>query len=360
MASEVTISEHYLDTVVFKVLGSASTDVDPHSASEVEYTLFKVSRFMFERYSTIFSTTFSLPPSAEGAEGSSDANPFILEGISAIDFQRLLHALYPLTPIPTTPDYNDDEWISVLKLSCLWNFIEMRKLAIQRLDSYAQSLLDCVQHILFARRYDVSAWLRSGYTELAQRPAPVSSEEAELIGWETALKIWHLREAAVSPKFNHQPYKGVDIGNVFQAEFERADAAHDPLPEVPKFSGFRETREPTDDLGDATAAEAGGSVTVSQSGVPASSASTVVGPAPALAGSQSKTAPGVSTNNNNTTAMIGVPVFGETTRMAPQHISRVFTSGSAASTSQAQAGFARFSSSSPVVFGKTPSISPAK
>ncbi|KAJ7876093.1 hypothetical protein B0H14DRAFT_2501466 [Mycena olivaceomarginata] len=171
---------YYLETVVFKV----------------ENALFKVPRFQFERHSGIFATTFSLPQSVEGAEGSSDKTPFKLDGIKSLDFRRLLGVLYPMTrrPSPKTPTLSKDEWISVLKLANLWDFIEVRNLAIEQLTSYAGSL-DCIERILFARQFDVSAWLQSGYVELARRKAVVSAEEAGKIGWETALQICQLREA---------------------------------------------------------------------------------------------------------------------------------------------------------------------
>ncbi|KAJ7876096.1 hypothetical protein B0H14DRAFT_2283410, partial [Mycena olivaceomarginata] len=176
---------------------------------QVENTLFKVPRFQFERHSRIFATTFSLPQLVEGAEGSSDKTPFKLNGIKHLDFRRLLRVLYPMTrrkcrailtvhvydrtAIPKTPTLSKDEWVSVLKLANLWDFIEVRNFAIEKLTLYAGSL-DCIERILFARQFDVSAWLQSGYVELAQRKAFISSKEAEKIGWETALQICELRE----------------------------------------------------------------------------------------------------------------------------------------------------------------------
>ncbi|KAJ7169151.1 hypothetical protein C8R43DRAFT_876246, partial [Mycena crocata] len=122
---------------------------------QVEGTLFRVPRFQFERHSEIFATTFCLPPPTGKAEGSDDSNPLKLEGINKLDFQRLLKVLYPLTAIPQAPELSKDEWMSVLKLSTLWHFLEVRKLAIQQLDLHAQSP-HCIERILLGRRYDVS------------------------------------------------------------------------------------------------------------------------------------------------------------------------------------------------------------
>ncbi|KAJ7736937.1 hypothetical protein B0H16DRAFT_1379990 [Mycena metata] len=192
---------YYLDTVVFKV----------------ETALFKVPCWQFERHSGLFT---SLP---RGGEGSDDENPFMLHGISKADFQTLLKVLYPLTALPQAPNLLDHEWTSVLKLATLWDFMEVRALAIKHLTSYTNSL-DCIERILLGRQYNVSSWLRSGYTELARRRGPITSTEASKIGFEVALEISHLREAAVAPAGRPNPFQSVCLGTAFEAEFVCADS----------------------------------------------------------------------------------------------------------------------------------------
>ncbi|KAJ6491747.1 hypothetical protein C8R47DRAFT_438491 [Mycena vitilis] len=212
-------SSYYLENIVFKV----------------ENTLFKVPRFQFERHSGVFSDTFSLPQPAEGAEGSDDKLPFKLDGIKRADFEALLKVIYPMTAVPKTPDLKEDEWISVLTLSTQWDFIEVRDLAILRLTVYAQNL-GPAERITLARKFDVSSWLRSGYTDLARRKMAITSEEAAKIGWEEALQICRLREAAIAPMGRAQnPFEFVSLGSAFQAEFKRVDSAHEPLPPVPRI-----------------------------------------------------------------------------------------------------------------------------
>ncbi|KAJ7496813.1 hypothetical protein FB451DRAFT_1549850 [Mycena latifolia] len=189
----------------------------------------------------------SVPVTIESADalsdGSDDNHPLKLEGISRQDFERLLEVLYPLTAIPKTPVLAKYEWISVLKLANLWHFLEVRDLAIQQLTSHAESL-DCIERILFARKYDVSAWLRSGYTDLARRKEPISLEEARKIGLEVALQIYQAREAAVMPAGQPQnAYRAVDLGSLFQAELERADSAYKPTPRLPIAFGAPRPRQ---------------------------------------------------------------------------------------------------------------------
>jgi hypothetical protein len=62
---------------------------------QVERRLFKVPRYQFTRYSDVFNAVFSLPK-MDQLEGTSDEFPFKLEGVSSVDFQRLLTVLYPL------------------------------------------------------------------------------------------------------------------------------------------------------------------------------------------------------------------------------------------------------------------------
>jgi len=62
---------------------------------KVENYLFKVPRYQFKN-SEIFESTFLLPTGDSEPEGSSEAAPFKLEGVSASDFRNFLAALYPL------------------------------------------------------------------------------------------------------------------------------------------------------------------------------------------------------------------------------------------------------------------------
>ncbi|KAJ7798185.1 hypothetical protein B0H14DRAFT_2907677 [Mycena olivaceomarginata] len=198
---------YYLETITF----------------QVEDRLFKVPRCHFERDSEIFATAYTLP-AAEKGEGLSDENPIILEGISSVDFERLLAALYPLkNPIPSVPK---DHWISVLKLATLWRFLDIRNLAIRHLET---------QGIILARKYHVAQWLRSGYEAFAQGYyLSMSPMDADMIGWETAAKIYRIREETACrhrennnrgrSNDNPNPFADADVDGAFSEEFRRAEA----------------------------------------------------------------------------------------------------------------------------------------
>ncbi|KAJ7699027.1 hypothetical protein B0H17DRAFT_1049944 [Mycena rosella] len=206
-----TTPNYYLENITFKV----------------EDRIFKVPRYHFEHNSEIFASTFTLPAVDDvQAEGQSDANPFVLEGISSVDFHRLLKVLYPLD-IPQILGMRKEEWVSVLKLSTLWRFLDARDLAIKQLTSIG---LGSVEGILLSRQYDVAPWLRAGYTDLAQREEGISLEDAEKIGWQTTVRLYQTREAAIK-SFNAYQHRNqgrfqhADVEGAFGEEFRRADLA---------------------------------------------------------------------------------------------------------------------------------------
>lgn len=143
-----------------------------------------------------------------------------------------------------------DDWISVLKLSTLWYFLDARELAIQQLNGQS---MGSVERILLARKYAVSAWLRTGYTDLARREEGISLEDAEKIGWETAVRLYQVRETAIksysysqsprpmqtgfgghsyylqdqyaTPPIQPSRFEQADVEGAFGEEFRLADSA---------------------------------------------------------------------------------------------------------------------------------------
>ena len=61
-------------------------------------TLFRVSRMLIEKGSTVFKTMFSLPQGDDDGgnqhEGHSDAHPIVLPGVTADEFRDFLKVLY--------------------------------------------------------------------------------------------------------------------------------------------------------------------------------------------------------------------------------------------------------------------------
>jgi len=84
-----------------------------------------------------------------------------------------------------------DEWTSVLKLSTLWGFRELRQRA---LDALVQMPIHPADKVVLAREYDVERWLVDGYMELVKRDTGLSSEEKKKLGYESSLRVYEKRE----------------------------------------------------------------------------------------------------------------------------------------------------------------------
>jgi len=161
----------------------------------VERCLFKVPRAYFERDSEVFCALFQLPVAQNvPVEGSSDQQPLRLEGIKEDDFRQLLRVMYP-RHAGQQDIMSCTEWTSVLKLSTMWSFDDLRDLAIQNMSELS---IDPVERAALAKEFNVDEWLLPALNELAQREDPIRIDEARRLGWETALQIAAVRESFVA------------------------------------------------------------------------------------------------------------------------------------------------------------------
>jgi len=106
-------------------------------------------------------------------------------------------------------DLTVEEWTAVLKLSTMWDFSHVRKLAIKELSNIA---MNPVNRILLGRQYTLQTWLFAGYEELAKRTEPISIGEAERLGWDTAILIFQIREESLA-KFQTARITSRDLGD---------------------------------------------------------------------------------------------------------------------------------------------------
>ncbi|KAI6117712.1 hypothetical protein EDD16DRAFT_997716 [Pisolithus croceorrhizus] len=160
-----------------------------------EDCLFRINKEPLEAESTVFKDMFLLPQGdPETIEGQSDTLPVILQGISKKDFESLLRALmYRQHGTAKGSVLDHDQWISVLKLSTMWDFHGLRNAAIKHLDTPPQSL-DPIDKVELALQYDIREWLLPALLALARRSAPISVDEGRRIGFENALKLASVRE----------------------------------------------------------------------------------------------------------------------------------------------------------------------
>ncbi|KAG1767080.1 hypothetical protein EDD22DRAFT_876370 [Suillus occidentalis] len=154
----------------------------------VDNTLFCVHRFFFQRESQVFIRELSQAP----RDGISDDNPFQVEGVTSVDFATLLWVWY-------SPKYRLDRtsletWLVVLELSTRWQFLEMKKLAIERLQSLK---IDPIEKIIIYNKYEIDrSLLLPEYKHLCTREGQMSIEEGEKVGMLTVLAIHQARDRA--------------------------------------------------------------------------------------------------------------------------------------------------------------------
>jgi hypothetical protein len=112
---------------------------------------------------------FRLPQSEGSLEGRHKDHPVIFEGYLADDFTQLVRVLLPkcvtlslsICPRPLTRSRDTIplsplNWVSVLKLSTVWNFEDVRRKAIDSLAGFA--LDDPIARFLLLSQYNVEEW----------------------------------------------------------------------------------------------------------------------------------------------------------------------------------------------------------
>ncbi|KAI0365158.1 hypothetical protein BV20DRAFT_925133, partial [Pilatotrama ljubarskyi] len=158
---------------------------------QVEDVLFKVSRRPFEEDSDGFSSMFTLPSSNQASvvEGTSDANPVHLHGVTADDFRSLLYVLFPASYGGTRP-LTKEQWMSALRLADMWDFEGVRDKAI---DELRKLIPWHAERVSVARRFGIPGWIEPALKELAQQDS-ISATELQMLGWSTAAKLFQVRE----------------------------------------------------------------------------------------------------------------------------------------------------------------------
>ncbi|KAH6908499.1 hypothetical protein BKA70DRAFT_1280028 [Coprinopsis sp. MPI-PUGE-AT-0042] len=171
---------------------------------KVEDTLFRVPKSILTKESPVFDGMFSVENQSEGGD---DDHPIVLEGYESRDFGRLLKLLMPDPFTFSVPVLSKEEWISVLKLSTIWQMDKAKNLSIASLSGLA---LSPIEKIDLARKYRIPNWLREGVTSLAESFGDKTiSEIADQIGWQTTALILFVRDS-VQP----EPPGTVSTGSV--------------------------------------------------------------------------------------------------------------------------------------------------
>ncbi|KAH6867898.1 hypothetical protein BKA70DRAFT_1452421 [Coprinopsis sp. MPI-PUGE-AT-0042] len=150
------------------------------------------------------------------------------------DFENFLKAFLPRASAmcDERPALTTNEWVSVLKLSTLWLFNDLRKLAIAHLSS---TKMDPIDLICLAKEYRVHDWLQEGYVQVIERlltfrdfddtvgmPTTLTALEGKRIGMEVALELSGIAIRRMRQPDRMASLKNVkgDILDVFKEEFD--------------------------------------------------------------------------------------------------------------------------------------------
>ncbi|KZV66705.1 hypothetical protein PENSPDRAFT_584939 [Peniophora sp. CONT] len=158
--------------------------------------LFRVHRYFFTRESAYFRERLPQATSpGDFTKGSNDSHPYVLEDATSEDFARFLWIFY--NPKYSVYRANVETWLSILKLAHIWQFPEVRALALRSVEEHE---LDPIRKIVFYHTYEVDRdLLTPSYLALVTREEPITLDEGLELGIETALMIARAREVARSP-----------------------------------------------------------------------------------------------------------------------------------------------------------------
>ncbi|KAK0226417.1 hypothetical protein IW262DRAFT_1248604, partial [Armillaria fumosa] len=158
----------------------------------VEDVLFRVPTYRFIEKSETFKAMFTLPQTkTDTVEGDSDDKPIHLQGISKVDFERLLKFMYSQNGL-SPREISHEEWISILNLSTMWEMTEIRNTAISDLLD-RQLKIDAIERISLGQEYDVPALVTSGIVSLANQRGGLLEEQMTVLGSKMALRIQNIR-----------------------------------------------------------------------------------------------------------------------------------------------------------------------
>jgi len=134
-------------------------------------------------------------------------------------------------------------WISIFKVSTMWNCYELRAVAIKKINFKIQknpptTKLDPIKLVSLGREYFVDSWVLRGFETLVNREKRMSETDAHAIGMLETFRIMSLREERYRRKASSGSDSedsdslilSGDVQTAFQTELEsiaeKAEAFH--------------------------------------------------------------------------------------------------------------------------------------
>ncbi|KAF8504688.1 hypothetical protein F5888DRAFT_1903604 [Russula emetica] len=150
----------------------------------VDDTLYCVHRYFFSRDSVYFSTLFD-----QLGFRDHEALPITISlgNTERKNFDAFLSILYPENF--EQHDLSYEEWKFVLHLSTRWDFASIRRLALNNIQPPTPH-----DRLLLARTYSIDEWVNPALSELCERRAPLSLDEARQMDIEDVVLVATVRE----------------------------------------------------------------------------------------------------------------------------------------------------------------------
>lgn len=86
-----------------------------------------------------------------------------------------------------------EEWISILKLSTMWDFVDIKKKALIEVSATLHDMMP-LDRILLAKEYKVPRWLFEAYFALVERNEPITQKEVDALGFDVVYRLLQIRE----------------------------------------------------------------------------------------------------------------------------------------------------------------------
>lgn len=156
----------------------------------VDNVRYRVHSYFFTRDSSKFRELLVVPAGPNQTRLGSAENPICIANSTPAEFAKFLWIFYN----KTYSDYNatSDEWISILKLACEYDFAQVKDLAIRGLDGMN---LSTVERLCIYQLYRVGpSHIVPLLAELCVRNEGPTDEETERLGIKTSLVIFRARE----------------------------------------------------------------------------------------------------------------------------------------------------------------------
>ncbi|KAG8683649.1 hypothetical protein FRC11_013257 [Ceratobasidium sp. 423] len=165
-------------------------DAVSRNIENVQFKVHKSKLIKSETFADMFTVAEGSNTDGKITEGSSTDHPIKLEGLGTSDFECLLTFLYEGHYTRKRPKLELPLIFPAFRLAHMWNFAELRAYLLP----FLQRSLDDVDKIVYAREFGIEGWTTPAYIKLRRRTNPLSTEEAEKIGFKCAMLIFRLRE----------------------------------------------------------------------------------------------------------------------------------------------------------------------